>query len=173
MEPIIFADTHNLVAYLSKSDASAGFDQVVDFLNAHVIQYALMVSPTIYVSCIKQFWATATIKKVNDVVQLRALIDRKKVVVTEEVIRQDLRLDDADGGECLPNEESFVELALQKGLRGTNSVVPWHLLSSALLRVENLTSQSISLTAWINIVGSRLMLLSKDDSTAEVMKKLI
>nr|GEU85962.1 hypothetical protein [Tanacetum cinerariifolium] len=55
--------------------------------------------------------ATATIKKVNDVVQLRALIDRKKVVVTEDVIRRDLHLDDADGVECLPNEEIFAELA--------------------------------------------------------------
>nr|GEY66044.1 hypothetical protein [Tanacetum cinerariifolium] len=31
---------------------------IVDFLNAQVIQYALMVNLTIYVSCIKQFWAT-------------------------------------------------------------------------------------------------------------------
>nr|GEV22392.1 xylulose kinase-1 [Tanacetum cinerariifolium] len=86
-----------MVAYLSKSDASAGFDQIVDFLNAHAIQYALVVNPTIYVSCIKQFWATTTIKNVNDMVQLRALINGKKVVVTEDVIRQDLHLDDADG----------------------------------------------------------------------------
>nr|GEW34980.1 ribonuclease H-like domain, reverse transcriptase, RNA-dependent DNA polymerase [Tanacetum cinerariifolium] len=49
--------------------------------------------------------------KVNDVVQLRALIDRKKVVVTEDVIRQALRLDDANGVKCLPNEEIFTELA--------------------------------------------------------------
>nr|GEV47633.1 chaperone protein ClpB4, mitochondrial [Tanacetum cinerariifolium] len=86
-----------MTAFLSKSDASAGFDQIVDFLNAQVIQYALMVNPTIYVSCIKQFWATVSIKKVNDVVKLRALIDRKRVVVTEDVIRHDLRLDDTDG----------------------------------------------------------------------------
>nr|GEV72645.1 hypothetical protein [Tanacetum cinerariifolium] len=37
MAPLTFADTHNMVAFLSKSDISAGFDQVVDFLNAHVI----------------------------------------------------------------------------------------------------------------------------------------
>nr|GEV96627.1 hypothetical protein [Tanacetum cinerariifolium]GEW54641.1 hypothetical protein [Tanacetum cinerariifolium] len=61
--------------------------------------YALVVNPTIYVSCIKQFWATATVTKVNDVVQLRALIDGKKVVVSEAIIRRDLHLDDADG--CL------------------------------------------------------------------------
>nr|GFD17362.1 hypothetical protein [Tanacetum cinerariifolium] len=70
-----------------------------------------MVNPTIYVSCIKKFWATTTVKKVNDVVQLRALIDGKKVVVSEGIIRRDLHLDDADGVECLPNEEIFKELA--------------------------------------------------------------
>nr|GEU97848.1 hypothetical protein [Tanacetum cinerariifolium] len=73
-----------------------------------VFLYALMVNPTIYISCIKQFWASATIKKVNDVVKLRALIDRKRVVVTEDVIRQDLYLDNT---ECLPNEEIFTKLA--------------------------------------------------------------
>nr|GEU43681.1 hypothetical protein [Tanacetum cinerariifolium] len=88
----------------------ADFDQIIDFLNVHTIQYALVVNPTIYVSCIKQFWALSTIKKVNDVVQLCSLIDEKKVVVTEDVIRQDLHLDDANGVECLPNEEIFVDL---------------------------------------------------------------
>nr|GEV05985.1 hypothetical protein [Tanacetum cinerariifolium] len=100
-----------MVAYLSKSDASAGFDQVMDFLNAHVIQYALMVNPTIYVSCIKQFWATTTLKKVNDAIQLHAPIDGNKVVIIEDVIRSDLRLDDADGMECFLNQEIFAKLA--------------------------------------------------------------
>nr|GEU84032.1 hypothetical protein [Tanacetum cinerariifolium] len=77
-----FADTHNMIAFFSKSNASAGFDQIVDFLNAQVIQYALM----------------------------------EDVVITEDVIRQDLCLDDADGVECLPNEEIFAELALPKEL---------------------------------------------------------
>nr|GEU31978.1 copia protein [Tanacetum cinerariifolium] len=93
------------------SDASAGFDQIVYFLNAQVIHYALMVNLTIYVSSIKQFWATASIKKVNDVVKLQALIDRKKVVVTEDIIRQDLQLDDVDGVKCLPTKEIFAKLA--------------------------------------------------------------
>nr|GFC26148.1 hypothetical protein [Tanacetum cinerariifolium]GFC30576.1 hypothetical protein [Tanacetum cinerariifolium] len=35
----------------------------------------------------------------------------KKVVITEDVIRQDLCLDDTDGAECFPNEEIFAELA--------------------------------------------------------------
>nr|GEU62752.1 retrovirus-related Pol polyprotein from transposon TNT 1-94 [Tanacetum cinerariifolium] len=79
MAPLTFADTHNMIAFLTKSDASEGFDQIVDFLTAHPIQYALMVNPTIYVSCIKQFWASMSIKKSNDAVKLQALIDRKKI----------------------------------------------------------------------------------------------
>nr|GEV18052.1 putative ribonuclease H-like domain-containing protein [Tanacetum cinerariifolium] len=41
----------------------------------------------------------ATIKNVNDVVKLRALTDGKRVVVTEDVIRQALHLDDVHGVE--------------------------------------------------------------------------
>nr|GEU48535.1 xylulose kinase-1 [Tanacetum cinerariifolium] len=112
MAPLTFVDTHNMIAFLTKSDASEGFDQIVNFLNAHMIQYALMVNPTIYVSCIKQFWTSVSIKKTNDVVRLQALIDRKKVIITEDTIRQALQLDDADGIDCLPNEEIFAELAM-------------------------------------------------------------
>nr|GEU77965.1 zinc knuckle CX2CX4HX4C [Tanacetum cinerariifolium] len=50
------------------------------------------------------------VKKVNDVVQLHALIDGNNVVVSEAIIRRDLHLDDADGIECFPNEEIFEEL---------------------------------------------------------------
>nr|GEV62471.1 hypothetical protein [Tanacetum cinerariifolium]GEV63992.1 hypothetical protein [Tanacetum cinerariifolium] len=50
-------------------------------------------------------------KKTNDVVKLQALIDRKKVVITEDTIRQDLRLDDDNGVDCLSNKEIFTELA--------------------------------------------------------------
>nr|GEZ28951.1 hypothetical protein [Tanacetum cinerariifolium] len=88
-----------------------------------------MVNLPIYVSCIKKFWASVSVKKSNDVVKLQALIDRKKVAVIEDTIRQDLRLDDADGVECLPNEEIFTELTR---LPGMNLVLLWPRLSSAL-----------------------------------------
>nr|GEX11448.1 retrovirus-related Pol polyprotein from transposon TNT 1-94 [Tanacetum cinerariifolium] len=48
---------------------------------------------------------------VNDVTRLQALVDKKKVVITKASIRDALRLDDAEGIECLPNEEIFIELA--------------------------------------------------------------
>nr|GEW86940.1 hypothetical protein [Tanacetum cinerariifolium] len=69
------------------------------------------MNPNIYVSCIKQFWTTIVVKQVNDVTRLQALVDRKKVVVTKAKIREALRLDDAEGVDCQPNEEIFRELA--------------------------------------------------------------
>nr|GEV86010.1 hypothetical protein [Tanacetum cinerariifolium] len=57
------------------------------------------------------FWNTVAIKQDNDVTRLQALVDKKKVVVTEAAIREVLRLDDAEGVDCLPNEEIFAELA--------------------------------------------------------------
>nr|GEX95200.1 hypothetical protein [Tanacetum cinerariifolium] len=57
------------------------------------------------------FWTTVAVKKVNDVMRLQALVDKNKVVVTKAMIRDILCLDDAEGVECLLNEEFFTELA--------------------------------------------------------------
>nr|GEX65522.1 hypothetical protein [Tanacetum cinerariifolium] len=100
-----------MVAYLTKSNASEGFNQIIDFLNRSYLKYALTVNPKTYVSCIKQFWTIIAIKQVNDVTRLQALVYKKRVVVTEAVLREVLRLDDAEGVDCLPNEEIFIELA--------------------------------------------------------------
>nr|GEW35386.1 retrovirus-related Pol polyprotein from transposon TNT 1-94 [Tanacetum cinerariifolium] len=64
---------------------------------------------------IKQFWSSVAIKKVNDVSRLQALVDRKKVIISEAKIREALRLDFAEGVECLPNEEIFTALARMVG----------------------------------------------------------
>nr|GFB15868.1 hypothetical protein [Tanacetum cinerariifolium] len=77
---LTFADTHNMIAYLTKSNASEGFNQIIDFLSGSSIK-------------------------------LQALVDKKKVVITKATIRDAHRLDDAEGIECLPNEEIFDELA--------------------------------------------------------------
>ncbi|GKF43487.1 hypothetical protein Tco_0130039, partial [Tanacetum coccineum] len=44
------------------------------------IKYALTVNPTIYESCIKQFWVTAKAKTVNGERQIQTLVDKKNVV---------------------------------------------------------------------------------------------
>ncbi|GJX64834.1 hypothetical protein Tco_0299177 [Tanacetum coccineum] len=97
--------------FLEKPKESDGFAEIIDFLKASSVSYALTVNPVIYTSCIEQFWATAKVQTVNGVRQLQALVDKKRVIVTESSIRRDLHLDDAEGTDCLPTATIFEELA--------------------------------------------------------------
>ncbi|GKA36133.1 hypothetical protein Tco_0722624 [Tanacetum coccineum] len=81
MAALKFASSHNMVAFLDKPTESDGFEQIVDFLNAHHIKYGLTVNPTIYTSCIEQFWTTAKVKTVNGEVQIQDLVDKKKLTL--------------------------------------------------------------------------------------------
>ncbi|GKD19409.1 hypothetical protein Tco_1208567 [Tanacetum coccineum] len=123
MTALKFADTHNMVAFLSKPTESDGFEQIVDFLNAHPIKYALTVNPTIYTSCIEQFWSTVKVKTINGESQLHALVDGKKIIITESSVRRDLQLADENGIDCLPNSTIFEQLALM-GKRLSGRVTP-------------------------------------------------
>ncbi|GJW03839.1 hypothetical protein Tco_1562695 [Tanacetum coccineum] len=111
MSTLTFADTHNMVAFLEKPAESDGFHEIIDFLNANQIHYALTVNPTIYTSCIEQFWATAKANTVNGERQLQALVDKKRVIITESSIRSDLYLEDVGGINCLPTATIFEKLA--------------------------------------------------------------
>ncbi|GKB34481.1 putative ribonuclease H-like domain-containing protein [Tanacetum coccineum] len=55
----------------------------------------LMELMTHYTKLSALFWATAKVKTVNDVRQIQALIDKKKLIITETSIRSDLHLEDA------------------------------------------------------------------------------
>ncbi|GJX82750.1 hypothetical protein Tco_0332231 [Tanacetum coccineum] len=111
MSTLTFFDTHNMIAFLDKPAKSDGFHEILDFFNTNQIRYALIVNPTIYTSCIQQFWATAKAKTVNGESQIQSLIDKKKVIITKSSIRSDLHLEDAGGTDCLPTATIFEELA--------------------------------------------------------------
>nr|GFB77376.1 hypothetical protein [Tanacetum cinerariifolium] len=66
----LFADTHNVVTILEKSDAAEA-----------------------------------------DITRLQALVDKKKIVISEAIIHEILQLDNAEGVVCLPNEDIFAGLA--------------------------------------------------------------
>ncbi|GJW49057.1 hypothetical protein Tco_0090408 [Tanacetum coccineum] len=66
----------------SIKEESSGFEEIIDFLNASYVLYALTVNPTIYTTCIEQFRASAKAKI----------------------------LDDAKGIDCLPTAIIFIEL---------------------------------------------------------------
>ncbi|GKA77287.1 hypothetical protein Tco_0783748 [Tanacetum coccineum] len=104
-----FSETHNVIAFLEKPEESNGFAEIIDFLKASYVHYALTVNPVIYY--IEQFWATAKVQRVNGVRLLQALVDKNRVIVTESSIRRDLHLDDAEGTDCLPTDTIFEELA--------------------------------------------------------------
>ncbi|GJY64029.1 hypothetical protein Tco_0465489 [Tanacetum coccineum] len=102
-----------MVAYLQKSEGSEGFHQIIDFLNASHIQYALTENATIYVSYIKQFWRTTTARtSANGEVELTATIDGQVKTITEASLRRHLKLEDNGGVTTLPNSEIFEQLAL-------------------------------------------------------------
>nr|GEV61325.1 hypothetical protein [Tanacetum cinerariifolium] len=61
----LFAESHNMVAILEKSDAAGGFKLIIDFLSGSYINHALTVNPHVYISCIKQFWNTAVVKRLG------------------------------------------------------------------------------------------------------------
>ncbi|GKE52032.1 hypothetical protein Tco_1487188, partial [Tanacetum coccineum] len=78
MAALKFVDSHNMVAYLEKSSENADFDEIVDFLNASPIRYAL------------------TIKTINNERQIHAKVVGKTVVITESSVRRDLQFNDED-----------------------------------------------------------------------------
>ncbi|GJT79466.1 hypothetical protein Tco_1053808 [Tanacetum coccineum] len=90
---------------------SDGFAEIIDFLKASSVHHAVTVNLIIYTFCIQQFWATANAKMVNGVRQLQALIDKKKMIITESSIRSDIHLEDAEGIDCLSTTTIFEELA--------------------------------------------------------------
>ncbi|GKA65900.1 hypothetical protein Tco_0765607 [Tanacetum coccineum] len=52
------------------------------------------------------------VKTINGEVQLHALVDGKKIIITESTVRRDLQLEDAEGIDCLPNSTILEQLAL-------------------------------------------------------------
>ncbi|GJT96884.1 hypothetical protein Tco_1092402 [Tanacetum coccineum] len=124
MAKLEFCDTYNMLAYLKKPKGSEEFHQIVDFLNASHIRYALTENPTIYVSLIKQFWQTATSRTLdNREIELTSIIDDKVKIVTEASVRRHLQLAYSDGISSLPTTEIFEQLSLMgvsKGYTGEN-----------------------------------------------------
>ncbi|GJT69789.1 hypothetical protein Tco_1029075 [Tanacetum coccineum] len=77
-----------------KTEGSEGFHQIIDFLTASHINYALTESPTIYASLIEQFWQTAALSTIEDgVMEITATIDGRVKTITEASIRRHLNLE--------------------------------------------------------------------------------
>ncbi|GJT71838.1 putative ribonuclease H-like domain-containing protein, partial [Tanacetum coccineum] len=118
----------DLVAYTDSDFAGASLDRKstiggCQFLRCRLISWqckkqivvANSTTEAEYITasnCCEQFWDTVKAKTVNGEVQLQALVDKKKVIITESTIRRDLQLEDANGVDCLPNAAIFEHLTL-------------------------------------------------------------
>ncbi|GJY65685.1 hypothetical protein Tco_0467923 [Tanacetum coccineum] len=102
-----------MVAFLEKSMGSAGFHQIIDFLNRSQICYALTKKPEVCVSFIKQFWRSAEASTdANGEVTINATIDGHTLSITEGSLRRHLKLADQDGVTSIPTTEIFEQLEL-------------------------------------------------------------
>nr|GEW85652.1 hypothetical protein [Tanacetum cinerariifolium] len=140
----LFADTHNMVVILAKSDAAK-----------------------------------------DDVTRLQALVDRKKIVISEDVIREILKLDDAEGVVCLPNEEIFTGLA-QMGYEKPSTKLTfykaffssqWKFFIHTLL--QSLSAKRTSWNEFSSAMASAVICLSTeaqvqaDDAVAAVVQETV
>ncbi|GJW33548.1 putative ribonuclease H-like domain-containing protein [Tanacetum coccineum] len=87
-------------------------EEIIDLLKASLynsafFNWSIQIHLTIRID---KFYATAKVQTINGVRQLLALVDKKRVIVTESSIRRDLHLDDAEGTDCLPTVTIFEEL---------------------------------------------------------------
>nr|GEU94269.1 hypothetical protein [Tanacetum cinerariifolium] len=93
--------------------ACAHFQVTLKVSHLHAVKRILGISRTVVAtsSTKAEYVATASCCAQVLWIQNKLLDYGKKVIITEDTIRQNLRLDDADGIDCLPNEEIFAELA--------------------------------------------------------------
>ncbi|GJV52809.1 hypothetical protein Tco_1448550, partial [Tanacetum coccineum] len=104
MANIRTCNKHNMIACVEKTAHNADFYQIIDYLTGCSINYSLLVNPDLIGPWLQQFWATASLRVINEVPHIRATVAGKKVLISEETIRADLLFDDADGVDCFPKQ---------------------------------------------------------------------
>ncbi|GKA97223.1 hypothetical protein Tco_0825117 [Tanacetum coccineum] len=86
MAALKFIDSHNMVAYLEWPTNSDDFTEII--------------------------WSTAKAQTINEETQIHALVDGKKIVITESSVRRDLQFANEDSTDCLPTTTIFENLKL-------------------------------------------------------------
>ncbi|GJX09580.1 hypothetical protein Tco_0199439 [Tanacetum coccineum] len=104
MANIRTCNKHNMIACVEKTEHNADFHQIVDYLTGCSINYSLLVDPDLIGLWLQQFWATASLRIINEVPHIRAMVAGKRVLISEETVRADLLFDDADGVDCFPKQ---------------------------------------------------------------------
>nr|GEY62759.1 xylulose kinase-1 [Tanacetum cinerariifolium] len=108
MATLRYRDEHNKVGYLLKPTGSDDYHQIINFLRATHIRYALTHNPIIFDSLVKQFWSTATLRSPElGPPAILATIDKTPYTITEDLVRSQLQLADDGGIDDLPIVEIY------------------------------------------------------------------
>nr|GEY06282.1 hypothetical protein [Tanacetum cinerariifolium] len=68
-----------MIAILEKYEHNTDFHQIVVFIEASHLRYALTINPTVYVSHIRQFWSTTRIETTDEGTNILATVDGRIV----------------------------------------------------------------------------------------------
>ncbi|GJX83502.1 hypothetical protein Tco_0332983 [Tanacetum coccineum] len=68
-----------MIACVEKTAQNADFYQIIDYLTGCSINYSLLVDPDLIGPWLQQFWATASLRVINDVPHIRAMVAGKKI----------------------------------------------------------------------------------------------
>ncbi|GJX80909.1 hypothetical protein Tco_0329058 [Tanacetum coccineum] len=143
-------DSGNINRTQSMATLNESFPQGTDSVTAagllNAVRHIIVLSVQVNVVRHIIFWATAKAKTVNGERHLQALIDKKKVVITETSIRSDLHLEDACGIDCLPTATIFEEL-----IRMGGKTTAWNEFSSTMASaiICLATNQKFNLSKYI------------------------
>nr|GEW56441.1 xylulose kinase-1 [Tanacetum cinerariifolium] len=108
MAALRYRDEHNKVGYLLKPTGSDDYHQIIDFLRASYIRYALTHNLIIFDSLVKQLWSTATlISPKLGPPAIQATIDKTPYTITEDLVRSRLQLANDGGIDDLPIAEIY------------------------------------------------------------------
>ncbi|GKA58378.1 hypothetical protein Tco_0757566 [Tanacetum coccineum] len=111
MAALRYRDEHNKVAYLQKPKGSDDYHQILDFLGASHIRYALTIDPIIFDSLVKQFWSTATLRSPElGPPAILATIDATPYTIIEDSVWGQLQLADDGGIDDLPIADIYFRM---------------------------------------------------------------
>nr|GEV54947.1 DNA-directed DNA polymerase [Tanacetum cinerariifolium] len=102
-----YSDSNYAGASLDRKSTTGG----CQIFGKRLISWQCKKQTIIANSITKAEYATAKVQKINDQEQMQGLVDKTKVIITDDSIRSDLYLDDAEGTACLLNEVFFEGLA--------------------------------------------------------------
>nr|GEV73841.1 hypothetical protein [Tanacetum cinerariifolium] len=111
-----------MVAILEKTKHNTDFHQIVNFLEASHIRYALTIHPTIYVSHIRQFWSIVRVETTDGETKILAQVNGRQRTVSESSIRRHLKLND--------KEELFASMLVPQGEGSEHPSEPHHIPSA-------------------------------------------